>query len=1448
MGYLNNSGLARFWNAIKSKFIRTINGIGPDTNGNVSVDTCEFINGTQTAATGSFTGVSRDSSLYDGKHIIYRLPYAGSGNATLNLTLADGTTTGAKNVWRAPGTRLTTHYAAGNFLGMTYFQFDDSWHCDVDVDTDSFAYGVRLYYSIYKAKTAVYRYQIMLTRDEDTLLPVNAVDNNVGTTKQLTTAEFDPFGEIYWYWTTTVINAGSYIAGSNLLSQYWLVDLRYSFNTGTTLTAYKDVYLVCEPRPNGKAVLAPNPISQTLPSSEDGYVYIRLGKAYDTYRITLDLHKPRYYYANGEIREWTNSPVDAKLAEYNTDEDVFQIRHAKAEKPSYNSEVVRKITGGTVAWNQMISSDHKSYTNPVTDTRTSIQLRLRQQVSPYTAFIATNVSSSESIDKIFNSTFTGYIMLLHNGSTRNLDFIPYSTYSVITGHKYYFHFDILSADPTTVGGVQSDNLMLFDLTQTFGSTIADRIYALEQATAGAGVAWFRRYFNLNYYEHNQTLANTYFDQYTTTGMNLWDEQWDVGSVDGTTGAYVSGIYLRSKYKIRVVSGAMYYMKKPNNMNAWLYFYDANGSFVPWGSAGYMLLNYTTHIFTVPNGCVYVAFLMDSSYGTTYNHDICINLSDASRNGQYEPYRYSRITFFDNPVLLRGIPYLDENDNLRFNGDTLEANRKINRRYGIVNLGALNWVIYNHAAFGQYFYTDASSLGVNRHNAYDANSFPSVCDKYIVAGRNTSTFVDKTYCFDGTVSNVTQIQIKDSAYTDATTFKAAMSGVYLVYELKTPTEEEFTPIDGPLVSDPLGLEVIAKSDWDDTPILAQMDILYANEVRANVEMIETNKVIASQNSAKDLSKCVTVKPGKMLANGTDLNTVKTFGEYYLRVPGTNYSYPNAAFRGNSKLLVIDMQGSDYDDPMYNGGVMQIQIGEIYDSTTGVRTNKAYSRIYYSGTTWSSWKPIQGGSGLFYGSSATAAGTATKDVVCPEFTAVDLVPGTTISVKFDNTNSAAVGSLALNVNGTGAHNVKYVYNGSYSDIPVVGYIKAGQLYLFTYDGTYWVVQMMYNTYTHPYYLFLTDAKRKAYTNLYRYQVCFTKDEEYILPANAIDNNIGTSKQLTTEAFDPFGPIFYYNTTTTVAANGLTAVNTLYFATAAVDLRYAFNTGTSLVANKQVYLKCQPQSDGKVKLATTNPIVQALPTTEDGYVYILLGVAYDTYRICFFATKPIYHCVNGEIREWTKAPYIPAGGSANQVLKKLSADDYDYDWETLDVHNIPSGGSSGQVLTKNSATNYDASWKTPASTGLPTGGSIGQVLAKKTATNYDVEWISPPSGVKIYNITYNSSTHTYALPDTFANVRNQFLVGNLVILSNNGLMYYLSEASASVLVFTTAVSDDYFVYRLEWLSSDTAIGQATELSLYNNYVPSGGTTGQFLVKKSNTNFDLQWVTVPNANGVSF
>lgn len=99
--------------------------------------TIEFIAGTQTAATPSFTGVSGDSALYDGKIIAYYLPFAGtSAGDTLELTLSNNTTTGAKPVWyRNQVVRLTTHYPANAIILMVYDATDDCWICGGQYNT-----------------------------------------------------------------------------------------------------------------------------------------------------------------------------------------------------------------------------------------------------------------------------------------------------------------------------------------------------------------------------------------------------------------------------------------------------------------------------------------------------------------------------------------------------------------------------------------------------------------------------------------------------------------------------------------------------------------------------------------------------------------------------------------------------------------------------------------------------------------------------------------------------------------------------------------------------------------------------------------------------------------------------------------------------------------------------------------------------------------------------------------------------------------------------------------------------------------------------------------------------------------------------------------------------------------------------------------------------------------
>ena len=90
--------------------------------------TIYLVVGTQTAATNAWTGSCKLDELKAGVTIGYYLPFAGTSSAaTLNLTLADGsTTTGAKNIYFTGTTQVKQQFGAGSLILMYYD--GTSWH------------------------------------------------------------------------------------------------------------------------------------------------------------------------------------------------------------------------------------------------------------------------------------------------------------------------------------------------------------------------------------------------------------------------------------------------------------------------------------------------------------------------------------------------------------------------------------------------------------------------------------------------------------------------------------------------------------------------------------------------------------------------------------------------------------------------------------------------------------------------------------------------------------------------------------------------------------------------------------------------------------------------------------------------------------------------------------------------------------------------------------------------------------------------------------------------------------------------------------------------------------------------------------------------------------------------------------------------------------------------
>lgn len=278
----------------------------------------EYIKGTQTGSgVAAWTGVTTESTLRDGKIIMYYLPVKSAANVTLNLTLADNTTTGAIPVYLnystssndSALTRVSTHYPAGSVIQMTYDGVANQWKTtgyNTNVNTNTIgtlgATKLKAGTNASNASAAtVYRWTLIMKKtvgSNPTWVSLVTSSSN-GTSKTRYTGGLYP-DQIFYMSANYSSSPYGYSTGATIGDSYAALgfDLRYSTNCGSTLVIGKPVYLVGEINPlDGLFYLDSTWWTQTEPTTENGKTYIYLGNAYSTTNIYLveKNHLMRYY-------------------------------------------------------------------------------------------------------------------------------------------------------------------------------------------------------------------------------------------------------------------------------------------------------------------------------------------------------------------------------------------------------------------------------------------------------------------------------------------------------------------------------------------------------------------------------------------------------------------------------------------------------------------------------------------------------------------------------------------------------------------------------------------------------------------------------------------------------------------------------------------------------------------------------------------------------------------------------------------------------------------------------------------------------------------------------------------------------------------------------------------------------------------------------------------------
>ncbi len=320
---------------------------------------------------------------------------------------------------------------------------------------------------------------------------------------------------------------------------------------------------------------------------------------------------------------------------------------------------------------------------------------------------------------------------------------------------YFCYTGITSPDTTPL---KIANFRFVNLTKMFGAGNEPTTIEEYHSRIPQGI-------DMNAYNEGEVIHMN-VDAVKSVGFNQWDEEWELGQISQTDGSNVASDYhIRSKNFIKVMPGKTYVMVGTFRV----IFYDAEKEFVDWWSVG------NSREFTLPDNVFYVRLYTE---GATYNHDICINISDTEKNGTYEPY-ISRMQslevlrkYFPNGMRSAGTAH----DEIRYNKATQKWEAV--KRIGEVDMGSLMWQLNNDGRFETSFSSARPSVSVTEVGGV-------LCRKYTAASA-----LDTYNGANGiSIDNVSKIWVRDSAYTDAATFKAAMQGVILYYELANPIVTE-----------------------------------------------------------------------------------------------------------------------------------------------------------------------------------------------------------------------------------------------------------------------------------------------------------------------------------------------------------------------------------------------------------------------------------------------------------------------------------------------------------------------------------------------------------------------------------------------------------------------------------------------------------------------------------
>lgn len=458
--------------------------------------------------------------------------------------------------------------------------------------------------------------------------------------------------------------------------------------------------------------------------------------------------------------------------QFETDSDTA---YAKTVPTGGKLMSVKSVGGRSIVWNQLISQIVEKTSNGIATTKVDSKSLHISGTSSAVCFIPispvqTGISNhkylfhSHASDTTALSSGTGFYN--DNGGNRWHEYGKGIIFTMDGNGTIAIAFRVNSNITVDF----SITPQIYDLTLMFGS-------GNEPST----VEEFEKMFPNDYYQYNAgEIISADTESVVEQGKNLWDEIGEEGSIVSGTGLDApDSTVIRSKNYTPIIPNSAYifvYAGSPEFKNVKVRFYDHSKNYIGYSSKGGD--TYPNKSFITPSNAFYVRFTLPAEYGNVYKNDIALI---AGSSGAYAPYHRNAYPI---PEVIKALPGYGWSAGTARNYIDYE-NKKYYKCVDSMDLGMVNWQVETSPTFGTYFSTFVDSRKFKKIGDFTQKRHNILCDKYLTVKRDVKEYVDKTILLDGTVSVVTQIQVKDTAYSDAATFKQAMQGVMLYYELANP---------------------------------------------------------------------------------------------------------------------------------------------------------------------------------------------------------------------------------------------------------------------------------------------------------------------------------------------------------------------------------------------------------------------------------------------------------------------------------------------------------------------------------------------------------------------------------------------------------------------------------------------------------------------------------------